>query len=34
MNIVKIYEMFPTEADCVAHLEKVVRVNRSAPTAT
>lgn len=23
MNIVKIYEMFPTEADCIAHLEKV-----------
>ena len=23
MNIVKIYELFPTEADCIAHLERV-----------
>jgi len=23
MNIVRIYELFPTEADCIAHLEKV-----------
>src|SRR5258708_1180662 len=23
MNIVRIYEIFPTEADCIAHLEKV-----------
>lgn len=23
MNIIKIYQLFPTEADCIAHLEKV-----------
>ncbi len=23
MNIVRVYELFPTEADCIAHLEKV-----------
>ena len=23
MNIVRIYELFPTESDCIAHLEKV-----------